>query len=327
MEPLTAEHCATYQLPVNPDFDSPYPLFSQFLNRLFLGEDAEARRMLLQEIVGGIITMHIARLQVAVLFYGAARTAKSTMAQIIAALLPPRLVTATAPTRWSQEYYIASLAGKVLNLVGELSALQPIPAQAFKQVLGLDMIQGRMPNHQPFEFWNTAAHLFVSNFFPPTEDRSDGFFRRWIILPFDRSLTADDVVPEYHKTLMEQELPQILAWALRGAERLQRRGRLPESSSHDAMLRKWRLAGSSVLEFLNDDQVCRLDRAKDCRQSHLYAAYSAWCETAGRKRIGRNTFLEEIESTGAILGVMRKRRREADVVEGVELVGNSFMGM
>lgn len=323
-EALTAAHCCTYALKVNPDFDRPSPLLNAFLERNFVGDDADDRRQLAQEIAGGALTGLIPKMQKAVLFFGVPRTGKSTLSHIIAALLPPSRVTSTSPTRWGHEYYVAALVHKLLNIVGELSAKEPIPAPAFKMVVGGDRLQGREPNHRPFEFINTATHVFVSNYFPPCEDRSEGFFRRWVILHFDNPMTEGQTQDLHEQTLIEAELPQILAWALKGAERLHRQRRFTETASHDRLIKKWRLGNSSVLEFLSDEQSCRLQAGVSCRQPNLYAAYTQWCEVAGRRRIGRNTFFEEIDSTGGVLGVFRKKERAADMVHGVSIVGSGL---
>lgn len=319
-EALGPEHRCAFALPVDPDFESASPGWSRYLERTFVGPDAENQRARAQEVLGGVLMRLLARMHRAVLLYGPTRTGKSTFAKVLSALVPPDAVTSTSPTRWGHEYYCASLAGKVLNVVGELSGKDPIPGDVFKTVLGGDMMQGRHPNHRAFEFVCDAAHVFISNYFPPSEDRSEAFFGRWAILHFSRQLRPEEIEPDFDRKLIDRELPQILAWALRGAERLQRNGRLTPSAEHDRLLRKWQVNASSVLEFLNDEAVCALADGARTKQPDLYAAYGAWCEQAGRRRIGRNSFFEDVDSQGAMLGVYRRKGRDADWVEGVSLL-------
>ncbi|HZP89176.1 MAG TPA: hypothetical protein VFB54_20385 [Burkholderiales bacterium] len=72
----------------------------------------------------------------------------------------------------------ASLAGKSLNIVGELDPRAPIAGGPFKAVLGGDLITGRHPTHRPFAFVSQAAQVFNGKRLPPINDRSDAFFRR-----------------------------------------------------------------------------------------------------------------------------------------------------
>ena len=62
-----------------------------------------------------------------------------TMEQIIRALVPRAFVTAISPFHWAREYYLVSLAGARLNVVGELPDQEAIPAAAFKSVIGGDL--------------------------------------------------------------------------------------------------------------------------------------------------------------------------------------------
>ena len=88
----------------------------------------------------GIMHKH----QKAVLFYDPfGRAGKGTLERIMRGLVPSSFVTAVSPFGWDKEYYVASLAGARLNVVGELSDDKPIPAAMFKTVTGVDLITGR----------------------------------------------------------------------------------------------------------------------------------------------------------------------------------------
>jgi putative DNA primase/helicase len=168
--------------------------------------------------------------------------------------VPPELITSTSPHRWDTDYFIAQLAGKRLNAVGELSKRDPLPTHSFKNVLGGDRIQGRHPTRRAFHFVCVAAHVFNSNFLPNTHDRSNAFFRRWRIVAFENPIMPHEVELGFDALVIDKELPQVLAWALDGAVRLMRQGAFSESASHARLLRKWKSTASPVLEFLSDEQ-------------------------------------------------------------------------
>ena len=58
-----------------------------------------------------------------------------TLERILRGLVPSSFITAVSPFGWNKEYFVASLAGARLNVVGELSDEQPIPAAIFKTVI------------------------------------------------------------------------------------------------------------------------------------------------------------------------------------------------
>lgn len=320
-EPLTPAHAVRFALDAEPDKSQPAPQLERFLASAFGGPGGEDELRRFQEAAGGVLTRGIPSLQKALLLYGPAASSKSTAASLIVGLLPPESVCATSPHHWDREYYVAHLAGKVLNVVGELSDTSPLPAAAFKSVLGQDRLQGRHPNHRPIEFVNSAAHLFVSNHLPRTEDRSDGFFRRWEIIHFPNQIAREDMVPDLAGQILRTELAALLAFAIEGAERLARNGRFTPSAAHDRLMLKWRLSASSVLEFLHDEHACQLEPKAAIAQADLFAAYRKWAEAAGRRAIGRNTFYDELDQSGGVAGVRRVRNNGVDIVRGVQILG------
>lgn len=86
-----------------------------------------------------------------------AAPARGRWKRILRELVPRDFVTAVSPFSWDKEYFVASLAGSRLNVVGELPDDKSIPSAAFKTVLGGDLITGRHPSHRPITFKNGAV--------------------------------------------------------------------------------------------------------------------------------------------------------------------------
>ena len=172
-EPLTPDHRQVMRLSAEPDFDADAPLWNRLLDHAF--RDDVQQRQLLQTLFGAALTRALWLHRIAVLLIGKTTTGKTTLLNVLASMFPRELVGATNPQRWGNEYYRASLAGKALNIVGELDANDAIPGGAFKSVVGCDMVEGRHPTHRPFSFVCTASHFFNANRLPPTLDRSDAF--------------------------------------------------------------------------------------------------------------------------------------------------------
>lgn len=321
-EPLGPQHRQRSALPAEPDEGAATPLLNAFLTRAFNGGDSLGQTFRFAEALGGVISRALPKMQKAVLLLGIAASGKSTAARFVEAMVPPSFVTATPPHQWGHEYYLASLSRSSLNLVGETSHNQAIPGAAFKAVLGGDLLQGRNPNHRPIEFRNQAAHVFLANTLPPTDDRGDGFFRRWEIIEFRNQLKPEDMVPEFAERVLREEFPGLLAFAVQGAVRLAQQGfRFTQSETHTKLLLRWRMAASSVIEFLHDDEVCLLSPEVECTQSDLFDGYRAWATRAGRKPIGRKSFADEIDANGAAAGVARRRGHAgARLISGVRLV-------
>lgn len=284
--PLNAAHRQRVMIAVTPK-QIPTPLFDDFLSETFASEKQEevAQQIrLLQEVLGGIMLGTSAKYQKATLFFDPfGRAGKGTVERLLRQLVPTEFITAVSPFGWNSEYYLASLAGARLNVVGELPDDKPIPAAAFKTVTGGDLLTGRHPTHRPFTFHNSAGHIFMSNHFINTRDHSEAFFARWILVEFPNSRlrSGKPIDPGLADRITTAELPGIAHWALIGARRILKQGGYSNSIVHDRLLRKWRRSTNSVLEFIHE--ACQQSKDYKVKRSEFYTAYKAWCGENGRR--------------------------------------------
>lgn len=296
--PLTPEHRQRVMLGFTP-VQMPIPLFEKFLHETFQSERAseeEQQICLLQEIAGGIMLGILYKFQIAILFYEPyGRAGKGTTERQIRCLVPKEFISAISPFRWNQDYHVASLAGKRLNVVGELPEQEPIPASAFKSIIGCDLVTGRHPTHRPITFSNEAAHLFMSNHLITTKDQSEAFFARWKIIEFPNSRLRSGLPLDENlaQRIIDNELPGIAYWALEGAARLLKNGKLSASTAHNRLLAKWRRSTNTLEEFIHE--ACTLADEHIYRRSEFYQDYTQWCSENGRKPFSKGRIKELLE--------------------------------
>lgn len=322
IEPLSPLHRQRVQLPFDP-LEGPTPQFAQFLAETFAsstsGECVEQIN-LVQEIVGAIMLGIAHRFQKAILFhdpYG--RAGKGTLERVIRALVPNAFVTAISPFNFHREYYLASLAGSRLNVVGELPDQESIPAAAFKSVTGGDLLTGRHPSHRTVTFKNEAAHLFMSNHLINTRDHSEAFFSRWLIIEFPNSRLRLDlpIDPALADRIIEHEMPGIAHWALQGARRLLLQGQFSKSVAHDRLMARWRRTSNSLEEFIHECCTTGEDNLS-IRRSKFYVAYKQWCGENGRRPFAKGKVRELMEHNIA-LGVRLTNRDGYEIFRGITL--------
>jgi len=320
--PLLLEHRQAFALSFRPEFEADAPLFDEVLRSAFEGDDTEAQIDLWWQAVGAALLGMMPRLQTVLLLLGRERSGKSLAQRVLESMFPPAAVGAVSPASWGHEYHVATLAGKRLNVVGELSDDAPIPAASFKNVTGQNLVAGRHPTHRPFSFRCMAAHVFASNVLPPTTDRSEAFYRRWRVLRFANTVPAEKVDPDLCEKIIATEMPAVLAMAFLGAERVARAGRMRTTSAHDAVLSRWRLAANPLQQFLADDEWVEIDPGcKSHSTTEVYEAYRRWAAMAGfRNPFGRNHFLDLLETTAATRGVVFKRDNSRNRVVGLRLL-------
>ncbi|MBL8439862.1 MAG: hypothetical protein JNK96_01440 [Betaproteobacteria bacterium] len=299
-EPLTPDHRQRVMLSIDPEA-MPTPMFAKFLHETFkaapehAGEEQQ-QLTLLQEIAGGIMLGITHKYQTAVLFYEPfGRAGKGTIERLLRGLVPEDFVSAVTPFKWNQDYHVAMLAGKRLNVVGELSDITPIPASDFKTVIGGDLITGRHPTERPITFTNEATHLFMSNHMITTKDQSEAFFARWKIVEFPNSRLRSGLPLDENlaQRIIDNELPGIAYWALEGAARLLRNGKFSASAAHDRLMAKWRRSTNSLEEFIYE--CCELLPSGTYKRSDFYIDYSSWCPDNGRRAFSKGRVKELLE--------------------------------
>lgn len=320
--PLTHELRQRFGVPIIPA-DGPSVVFDTFLDMAFDNEDHEItleQQRLAQECVGAVVMGLLYQYEKVVLLLGGGGSGKSTFLRLIESLIPREFVCAVSPFKWEDDYGIAGMANKRLNLVGELPGDKPIPT-VFKQVTGRDRITGRLPYGKPFDFRPVLSHVFNSNHFIATRDHSSGFWRRWLVLAFDNLVPAADQDKNLDRQIIEHELPAVLHWALQGAARVLERDGFTESKRSESSINRWRTATDAVAEFLGDEEYITDTRDAETgaprfvERTALYDAFKEWARDAGRKVVGRAQFYDRAQQ----MGFRVKKIHGVRYVEGLEI--------
>ena len=112
----------------------------------------------------------------------------------------------------------------------------------FKRIASGEPISTRQLYKDVATLTDYAKMLFCLNELPKTNDKSNGYFRRFLIVPFKVQILAENIV--------STELPGIMNWVLEGRERLITQSGFTESSLCQKQLEEYRY-GSGVRKKVN----------------------------------------------------------------------------
>lgn len=300
------DHSPDHRARTGYPFDYPgnvcAKLWLAFLYAVFRDDDdREEKIMCLQEFLGACLLGVAPVYQRYVVTIGRGGEGKSTLTQIAVKAMPEGTTCAIAPQELGNEYRRALLIGKRLNAVAELPEADIIASESFKAIVTGDPIVGREIRQAPVTFSSIAGHMFAANKLPGTNDQSDGFWRRILVLTFNRSFAKDaGCNPKIATEIIEAELPAIVAWMLQGAVRLFAEGSYTLPSSHDTALAAWRRNADQVALFV--DSETRVLRANEqtwgAYAADLYAAYTRWCASNGHRPMASNKFGGRVRELG-----------------------------
>jgi len=266
-------------------FDGPRvrepKLFLKFLDDVFRDDaDRVEKIAALQEFMGAAITGLATKYERALVLFGAGSNGKTRLTAIIEAVMPPGSAVALPPSLWGDQYQRPLLEGACLNCVPDLTTDEL--GSAVKGVITGEGVAARSPGGKAASFKPTAAHVFGCNKLPKTTDTSDGFWRRWLILPMTRSFLNDPSrdVGIHHK-IIAQDLPGIMRWALEGAARLRGKAEYTLPPSHDLMIGRWRGKDDAVRLFIEARTRPSVAGERGTQASALHAAFTTWGKAYG----------------------------------------------
>jgi P4 family phage/plasmid primase-like protien len=297
--PHSPDHRARFAYGFDYAGNAPPLSFLKFLHSLFRDDsDREEKIFCLQEMLGASLIGQATRYQRSMVNIGEGGEGKSTLVNIVARAFPPGSVEAIAPQDWGQEYRRAMLAGKLLNVVAELPEADIIESEAFKAIVTGDPIVGRHIREAPFTFRPVAGHLFAANRLPGTNDQTEGFWRRLIVVRYNRHFHNDpECDPQIAERIIGAELPIVVAWMLEGASRIMREKGYTVPSSHVVELDAWRNASDQVRGFLKE---CTIDDHSGfgTNATTLYDKYRTWADRNGHRPISSTKFGMRMRALG-----------------------------
>jgi hypothetical protein len=139
--------------------------------------------MLLQEIFGYCLTFDL-RQQKFFLLEGGGGNGKGVVLGVLRALLGPENVSSVSLAGLHARFELASTLGKLANITSESDNVRQVDEAVLKQFTGQDAMQFEKKYRDSFSGVPTAKLIIAVNSRPPFRDRSDGLWRRLILLPF-----------------------------------------------------------------------------------------------------------------------------------------------
>lgn len=268
----------------------------KMLNRVFLG-DREVIN-LFEEMLGAVLLKHN-RYQKAFLFYGNGSNGKSTILDLIKTFLGARNYSAIALEKVTDRFNTSELENKLANIGDDVDNVTLKDTGTLKKIFSGNAIMVERKGERPYTIEPYATHIYSCNAIPRSFDKSDGFYRRWLLIPFNARFSIDD--EDYDPMIADKitaptALSYLLNIAIRGAQRLMRRGFFTEPQSVKDALEAYKADNSTVLSWIEDKELNEdyfLEKPRD----NIYSEFVDWCKQSGIKSgnvTGKKTFFKEV---------------------------------
>lgn len=285
-------------LPWTFDADAPCPRWERFLEEVLPDPEPVA---FAQRLVGYCLTGDTSE-HVVIFLFGRGANGKSVFLNTLLMLLgeyatqaPTSMLIASPGDRHPTE--LVTLYARNVVVCAEVPGGKAWNEELIKSISGGDLISARGMREDFWTFRPTHKLLISGNHKPIVRGQDDGIWRRWRLLPFERTIAESDRDPKLAEKL-NAEIPGILAWAVRGCVAWQRDGLKPSSKVLGATA-DYRSESDRLGPFI--DERCVLDAHATISRAGLYRAYQHWSATMGERRaLSEKDFAEYVRGRGVL---------------------------
>jgi P4 family phage/plasmid primase-like protien len=288
LSPHSPDVLSPVQLPVNFDPLARCPAWDKFIAEVFPGDS----KAIAWEIPAWLMTPDTS-IQKAILLIGDGANGKSTYLRALLAFIGNDNAAAVSLQKLENDRFSAArLIGRLANICPDLPSTDLTSTSVFKAITGGDPLIAEYKFKDSFEFVPYARLVFSANHPPKSQDASPAFFRRWLVVPFERTFAdgAPITIPSDKLDAMLSDPPElsgVLNKALEALATIRRRG-LSESNSTNHAADEFRQATDPLAVWLDRKTILHPDAVT--LQDQLHREYCRNCADAGRPIISKTAF-------------------------------------
>lgn len=294
-KPFLREHIPadflTYVLPFDYSPDAKAPKFQAYLKHVLPYESSQE---VLAEFIAYCFTP--LKLEKVLLLYGSGANGKSVFFDVVQALLGSENVSSYSLSNLAEEHNRAMIANKLLNYGSEINA--GIGKDLFKTLASGEPVQARLKYGNPFQMEHYAKLIFNANELPKDTEQTEGFFRRFLIVPFSVHIPDAQQDNNLAKKIIESELPGVFAWVLQGLERLNKQQRFTDCQRAKEALQQYRKESDSVALYMEDYGYTPNAQAEPTPLKSIYNEYRIFCTDSGFRAVSMRSFSDRLYKLG-----------------------------
>jgi len=269
------EYIHLTKIPWKYDPEKDCPKIKEFIGELVEKGDIK----LIQEMFGYCLLRDypIAK---AFMLLGSGANGKSTLLTLLEEFLgTDNIATPSLQQLLDNRFARIDLFGKLANIHADLSSETLENTGVFKMLTGGDRIRGEKKYQDAIEFKNHAKLIYSANELPKTTDRTEAFFRRWLVIDFPHKFSEGDKKTDTdlpYSLIDEDEMSGLLNWSLDGLERVIEQEGFSQTKGRKEIKQKWVMQTDSLRAFL--DTCCEVKENAWTTKKDFYDLYQKFCD-------------------------------------------------
>ena len=249
-------------------------------------------RGLLEEMIGYTLYRKNS-MQVCFILTGEGSNGKSTILNCIKKLIGKQNYTSLDLKELEETFKPAELYNKLANIGDDISARYMETSSVFKKVVTGESFMVQRKYAQPFELECYATQIFCANELPQVNDKTDGFNRRIVIVPFNAKFKKTDA--DYDpfiedKLLSADAMSYLLRLAIAGLKRVLYNKGFTKSDKSESEKEEYMKLNNNVLEWFDSEPAIENEAVAD-----VYHMYNVWCGQSGCSPVKKLNFSKEVK--------------------------------
>lgn len=287
----------TYQLDYDYDNTAKSPTFEKFLNTSLGDEDL---KNIILEYLAYVLNKSSKNYEKALFLFGFGSNGKSTLLNIIKHLFGNENISHVELTQMKDKQECALMDGKLLNISSDANK-NGLDTGSFKKIVSGEPVLGKYLFKDIYTIYNLPKLIVAMNKLPfHNGDNTHGFFRRLLVIPFNKTIEEKDKDYDLERKVIENELPGIMNMVIEGLVRLNKQGGFSKSKIVDEITNNYIESANHISTFLEEECYESVPESSKTGTSlkDIYADFKQWCLERGLNPYSTTYLSAELNQLG-----------------------------
>jgi len=270
--------------------------------------DGDAKKMQFFYEVAGYCLLKRSIFEKFFIFKGTGGTGKSTFCNLIVRMVGAKYTSTVKLNQFDQDYYLATMIDKLVNVDYDASEKKTLEDSGrFKSIVCSEPVSVRQIYEAVVEMRSCATVIINANHMPKIADKSDGLYRRMILVEIDKKIKNPD--PKFLEKVTDTDMEYFFYKAVNAIHLCLQRGHFTINESEENLKLKFQIGQSNLKKWLQAYQYSIKDLVNK-NITQLFQDYKTFCLESNCQYSTLQNFRDELLVETDLLVDFDKGERE-----------------